>query len=174
MRRSFLNIYQNFSYFPLIGPQKGPALLSEQSKSPSPKNVSYQVWLKLAYWFLRRWFYKHFPIYHYVKVKAPGAGPNMYMTLGTLFEQNWILSSKGSFVPNINAFRPVVHEKKIFEYLSKFSLFCPLFGPKRGQPLYLNNLNPHSPSMFPIKFGWNWLIGSWEEDFLCISLKIIM
>jgi len=28
----------------------------------------------------------------------------------------------------------VIHEKKIFEDLSKFSLFCP----KRGQPLYLN------------------------------------
>jgi len=25
---------------------------------------------------------------------------------------------------NISAFRPVVHEKKIFEHLSKFSLFC--------------------------------------------------
>jgi len=35
---------------------------------------------------------------------------------------------------NINAFRPLVHEKKIFEDLSKFSLFCP----KTGQPLYLN------------------------------------
>jgi len=37
-------------------------------------------------------------------------------------------------MPNINAFWPVVHEKKIFEDLSKLSLFCP----KRGQPLYLN------------------------------------
>jgi len=37
-------------------------------------------------------------------------------------------------MPNINAFWTVVHEKKIFEDLSKFSLF----GPKRDQPLYLN------------------------------------
>jgi len=29
--------------------------------------------------------FKHFLIYHYVKVKAPGAGP--YMTLLTSFEQ---------------------------------------------------------------------------------------
>jgi len=36
----------------------------------------------------------------------------------------------------------VVHEKKIFEDLSKFSLFCPLLGPKMGQPFYLNNLIP--------------------------------
>jgi len=40
-------------------------------------------------------------------------------------------------MPNINAFWPVVHEKKTFKDLSKFSLFCPFLGPKRGQPLYL-------------------------------------
>jgi len=45
---------------------------------------------------------------------------------------------------NINAFWLVVHEKKFFEYLSKFSLFCPLLGPKSGQTLYLNK--PESPS----------------------------
>jgi len=39
---------------------------------------------------------------------------------------------------NINAFQQVVYEKKIFEVLSTFSLFYPLLGPKRGQPLYLN------------------------------------
>jgi len=41
-------------------------------------------------------------------------------------------------MPNINAFRPVVHEKKIFKDLSKFPLIFPLNGPLRGQPLELN------------------------------------
>jgi len=41
-------------------------------------------------------------------------------------------------MPNIKAFRPVVHETKFFEDLSNLSLFCPLFGPKRGQPLFMN------------------------------------
>jgi len=45
---------------------------------------------------------------------------------------------------NINAFRLVVHEKKIFQDLSKFSLICPLLGPKRGHTLYLNT--SESPS----------------------------
>jgi len=62
-------------------------------------------------------------------------------------------------MPNIKAFWSVVHEKKIFEDLTKFSLL----GPKRGQPLYLNNLNPHPSIMFPTNFGWNWPSGSWEE-----------
>jgi len=34
-------------------------------------------------------------------------------------------------VPNIKAFRPVVHEK-IVEDLTIFSLFCPWLGPKRS------------------------------------------
>jgi len=48
-------------------------------------------------------------------------------------------------MPNINAFRPVVHEKKIFEDLSKVSIFCHLLGPKGGQPLYLNKSESPCP-----------------------------
>jgi len=60
---------------------------------------------------------------------------------------------------NINVFRPVVHEKKIFKDLPKFPLFfCPLNG-----PLIDVNLNPHQPRLFPITYGWNWPGGSWEE-----------
>jgi len=43
------------------------------------------------------------------------------------------------------AFWPVVHEKKIFEDLSKFSLYCPLLAPKMGQPHYLNKSESPSP-----------------------------
>jgi len=51
------------------------------------------------------------------------------MTLRTSFEQTWISFPQGCYLPNINAFRPVVHEKlKIFEDLSKFSLFCPFLN----------------------------------------------
>jgi len=49
-------------------------------------------------------------------------------------------------MPTIKAFRPVVHEKKILEELTKLSLFCPFSGPKRGQPLYLNNSESSSPN----------------------------
>jgi len=48
-------------------------------------------------------------------------------------------------MPKINPVWPVVHEKKIFKDLSKFSLFCPLLGPKRGQPLDMNK--SESPSL---------------------------
>jgi len=43
----------------------------------------------------------------------------------------------------------VIHEKKIFEDLSKFSLFCPLLDPKRVQTLYLNKSELPSPNKRP-------------------------
>jgi len=60
------------------------------------------------------------------------------MIPGTSFEQTCISLPQVCSMPNIKAFQPVVHEKKMFEDLTKFSLFCPLLGPKGGQPLYLN------------------------------------
>jgi len=49
-------------------------------------------------------------------------------------------------MPNINAFRPVVYEKKIFEDLKEISLFFPLLGPKRGQLFYLNKSETPFPN----------------------------
>jgi len=48
-------IYQNFPYFAPYWAQKGASpLYLNKSESPCSKYVSYQLWLKLAWWFLRR------------------------------------------------------------------------------------------------------------------------
>jgi len=57
------------------------------------------------------------------------------MTPETLSEQNLISLLQGYSMPNINVFWPVVHEKKIFEYLSKFPYFAPYWAPKGASPL---------------------------------------
>jgi len=80
----------------------------------------------------------------------------LFMTPETLFEQTWISLPQGYSMPNINAFRPVVREKKIYQNF-------PYFAPYWASPFIWTNLNPHPPSMFPAKFGWNWAGGSWEE-----------
>jgi len=49
------------------------------------------------------------------------------------------------------------------EDLSNFPYFAPYWTPKGVSPLFEQTESP-SPSMFPAKFGWNWLSGSWEED----------
>jgi len=48
-------------------------------------------------------------------------------------------------MPDINALRPVVHEKNIFEDLTEVSFFCPLFASKSGQHLYFNKSESPSP-----------------------------
>jgi len=48
------NVLEVLSKFSLFCPLLGPAPLFEQTESPSPKHISYQVWLRLVQWFLRR------------------------------------------------------------------------------------------------------------------------
>jgi len=51
----------------------------------------------------------------------------IYSMTAPLFEQ-FESPSSSMFPTKFNTFRPVVYEKKIFEDLSKFSLFCTLLG----------------------------------------------
>jgi len=53
----------------------------------------------------------------------------------------------------------VVHEKKIFEDLSNFFLLCPLLGPKRDQPHYLNKYESPSPKHVSYQI---WLKMAWS------------
>ena len=41
---------------------------------------------------------------------------------------------------------------------------------ERLGPFFWTNLNPLHPRMICAKFGWNWLSGSGEEDFLILSM----
>jgi len=46
---------------------------------------------------------------------------------------------------NINAFRQVVHGKKIFKIHQHFSYFSPYWAPKGARPFYLNKYDSPSP-----------------------------
>jgi len=58
------------------------------------------------------------------------------MTPGTLLEQYLISLPQGFSMLHINAFRPVVHEKKIFEDLQNFPYMyvAPYWAPKGTSP----------------------------------------
>jgi len=73
-------------------------------------------------------------------------------------------------MPNIKAFRPVVHEKKIFEDLTKFFLFCPLLGPKRGQSLSLNK--SESPSLNHVSHQVWLKLAKWFVRRSCLKEKV--
>ena len=51
-------------------------------------------------------------------------------------------------------------------YFRYFVIICPW---KRVGPFIWINLNPLHPRMLCAKFGWKWLSGSGEEDFLILS-----
>jgi len=55
--------------------------------------------------------------------------------------------------------------RRFLKIYQTFPYFAPYWAPKGASPFIWTNRNSHSPSMFLIKFGWNWPIGSWE-DFL--------
>jgi len=59
-------------------------------------------------------------------------------------------------MPNIDAFGPVFHEKKIF-----FSQFFASQGPpKKVSPFILTNMNLQVLLMLLTKLGYHWVIGS--------------
>jgi hypothetical protein len=68
---------------------------------PSSKDNLYQVWLKLAIWFWRK-YEKNFNVLLYPL--GEGLSPS--------FEETWIPSPQGWFVPNLVKIDPVVLEKK--------------------------------------------------------------
>ena len=53
-----------------------------------------------------------------------------------------------------------------------FHYFIIISPRKRAGPFIWTNLNPLHPRMLCAKFGWNWLSGSGEEDFLIMSMYL--
>ena len=73
-------------------------------------------------------------------------------------------------VPRLVEIGSVVLEKRIFLISSMHFPYFVIISPwKRVGPFIWTNLNPLDPKMLLAKFGWNWLSGSWEEDFLISS-----
>jgi len=56
-KKIFEDLQKNSLVCLLLGTKRGHPLYFNISESPFPKHVSYQVWLKLAQWFLRRRFF---------------------------------------------------------------------------------------------------------------------
>ena len=66
---------------------------------------------------------------------------------------------------NIRIFHMSMKSNRVF---FTFSILSPLG--KGRSPFIWTNLNPPHPRMLCAKFGWKWLSGSGEEDFLISSM----
>ena len=54
--------------------------------------------------------------------------------------------------------------RRFFYFVNVFSLFRNYLPFEKAGPFIWTNLNPLHPGMLCAKFGWNWPIGSGEED----------
>ena len=107
-RRRFFNFVNVFSLFRNYLPlEKGEALHLNKTESPSPKDALCQVWLKLAQWFWRRFFYfvnVFLRFHNYLPLKKGGP----------FIEDTRIPFTIVCFVPSLVEIGSVVLEKKIF------------------------------------------------------------
>ena len=81
------------------------------------------------------------------------------------FQDTWIYIISDSFHVNMTYSGSVTLEKKILNNPIPFLHFCDYLPFEVNLALYLNNLELPLPRIIYAKFDWNWLAGSWEEDF---------
>ena len=72
--------------------------------------------------------------------------------------------TQGCFVPRL------IEIENFFYFVNVFSPFRNYLPFDRGGALYWNKIESPHPRMLCAKFGWNWLSGSGEEDFLISSM----
>ena len=100
-------------------------------------------------------YFRYFVIISPFKRAGPFIWTNHPRMLCAKFSWNW-LSDSG---------------EEDFLILSMYFHYFVIISPwKRAGPFIWTNLNPLHPRMLCAKFGWNWLSGSGEEDFLILSM----
>ena len=93
--------------------QKVVALHLNKFESPSPKNVSHQVWLKLAKRLWRRWFLNVVNVFLLISPLGKEC------TCGPSFDHTWISFTQRYFVPML-----IKLAKSLWRRFDYFSLFC--------------------------------------------------
>ena len=82
------------------------------------------------------------------------------------FEQTWIPFTQSRFVPSFGWNWPSGSGEDFSNWSMYFRFFIIISPSKRVWPFIWTNLkNPLYPRMHCAKFGWNWPIGSEEDDF---------
>ena len=87
------------------------------------------------------------------------------------FEQTWIPFTQSRFVPSFGWNWPSGSGEDFSNWSMYFRFFIIISPSKRVWPFIWTNLkNPLYPRMHCAKFGWNWPIGSEEDDFTNSSM----
>jgi hypothetical protein len=116
------------------------ALYLNNLEFPLPMSDLYQVWLKLACWFWRRFFFNT----NTNEYGFPYCGPSR--PWGPWFEETWIYIISESFHVNMIYSGSVVLEKKIFKWTHPIYVYFFDYLPfEEDLALYSNNLESPLP-----------------------------
>ena len=152
----FFSLFCN--YLPM---EKDRILHLNKLEYPSPKDALFQVWLKLAQWFRRRFFFNFINVFslfcnylplekagflHFNKLESPS--PKDALCQVWLKLAQWFWGRRTFWISSM--------------YFRYFIIISPW---RRVGPFIWTNLNPLHPRMLCAKFGWNWPSGTGEEDF---------
>jgi hypothetical protein len=163
LRRTFLMTPPHFDIFVIISPLKRTwPLIWKKLEFSLPKDNLYKVWLNLACWFWRRFFFFKFQCIFTLLLLSPlgeGQSPS--------FEQTWIPSFQGWFKPSLIKIGPVVLEK-IFKWPHLIITFLWLSPLRRGPGPYLNKHEFPSPKDNVYQVWLNLACWFWRRRFLKI------
>ena len=111
------------------------------------------------------YFKFHGLYFHYFVIIFP------WKRAGPSFEQTWIPYTQGCFVPSWLKLAQWFWRRRFFNFINVISSFRNYLPFERGGAFISTNLYPLHPRMLCVKFGWNWLSGSGEEDENVKSLR---
>ena len=147
-----------FRYFVIISPWKGQGHSFEQTWISFTQGCFVPSLVEIGWGFLMSSIY-----FHYFLIISPckRAGPFIYKNLNPFHPRMLCANFGWNFLSGSVG--------KDFLILTMYFHYFVIISPrKRAGPFIWTNLNSLYPRMLWSKFGWNWLSGSGEEDFLIL------
>ena len=132
---NFVNVFSLFrSYLPL---EKGEALNLSKLESHLPKDVLYQVRLKLAHWFLSNFFFNFVNVHVFSLFRYHLSGKAWCPSS----EQTLIPITQECFVPSLFEIAPVVLGENILKFVNDLPLFRYYLPLEKERGLHLNKID---------------------------------
>ena len=122
-------------------------------ESPSTKDASCQVWLKLSRWFWRKFLNLAMSF-------------RCFVTMTLIKGEALHLKNLESPLPKNASWQVEIFtmvRRIFFKILLMYFCYFVTISPWK-MPFIWTNCNSHHPRMLCAEFGWNWPRGSWEED----------
>ena len=88
----------------------------------------------------------------------------------SLFGKPWVSMTKDALCQVWLKLATWFRRRRLLNFINVFSLFRNYLPMENSMVFICTNLNPLHPRMLCAMFGWNWLSGSGEEEYLIYSM----